>query len=302
MAKVLKNVDASIRAKLAEIARRDGENFENVLVRYASERFLYRLSKSVHKDKFLLKGAALLSLWFNERHRPTRDLDFLGFGASDIPTLEEIIKEICRIDFADGLQFLADTVTGEKIREEEAYQGVRLEFRAMLGNARIPIRVDIGFGDAVTPQYEDVEFPTILDSPAARIKVYPKETVIAEKFEAMVRFGIANSRMKDFWDVHLLISEFDFEGNVTQSAVVATFENRRTPFPTGVPIALTRDFSQNLRVVGLWSAFLSRNRIERFTDLTEVIAKLNEFFTPIVTSVQTQTAFNKNWSPRTGWQ
>jgi predicted nucleotidyltransferase component of viral defense system len=162
-------------------------------MRFASERFLYRISLSEYKDKFLLKGAALFAFWFNQPHRPTKDLDLLGSGANDIPTLENIVRKICAIDGEDGLQFLIDSVKGRKIREEEVYQGVRLTFLAILERARIPVQVDVGFGDAVTPKAKKETLPTILDLPAPKIKIYPKETVIAEKFEAMVKLGIGNS-------------------------------------------------------------------------------------------------------------
>ena len=302
MPKKVKNVAASVRARLTEKAKQTGGNVENLMVRYASERFLYRLSLSEHKDKFLLKGAALFSLWFNEPHRPTRDLDFLGFGSSGISALEAIIREVCAVDANDGLQFVGDSVAGERIREEEAYQGVRVEFRAMLGNARIPLRVDVGFGDAVTPKAEEVEFPTILDLPAPKIGVYPKETVVAEKFEAMVRFGMLNSRMKDFWDLRVMVSEFDFEGTVLQRALEATFKNRRTTFPESTPVALTSAFAQSDQVLRLWSGFISRNDLTRFTDLAEVITNLNKFFMPIIGAVNGNTVFGKRWAPNAGWR
>lgn len=226
------NAAASIKAKLTNQAREKGEELQNLLMRFAVERFLYRLSISEHKEAFLLKGAALFAFWFDEPHRPTKDLDLLGSGAGDIPTLEKTVREICRIDGEDGLQFLADSVKGEKIREEAFYGGVRVTLTAMLERARIPVQVDVGFGDAVTPQAVKEILPTILDLlPAPRVKVYPKETVVAEKFEAMVKFGIANSRMKDFWDINYLIREFDFDGALLQKAIRATFPSRQTPFP-----------------------------------------------------------------------
>lgn len=226
-----KNLAASVKAKLTNLSRERGEELQNLLMRFASERFLYRLSLSEHKEKFLLKGAALFAFWFNQPHRPTKDLDLLGSGENDISTLETIIREICTIDGEDGLQFLVDSVEGRKIREEEVYQGVRLTFLAMLERARIPVQVDVGFGDAVTPKAKKETLPTILDLPAPKLKIYPKETVIAEKFEAMVKLGISNSRMKDFWDVRYLIKEFEFDGALLQKAIRATFASRQTPLP-----------------------------------------------------------------------
>ena len=216
--------------------------------------------------------------------------------------MEETIKSICRIKTEeDGLEFPADTVRGERIREEEAYQGVRVKFTALLGRARLPLQVDIGFGDAVTPKPETAEFPTLLDFPAPNLRVYPKETVIAEKFEAMVKLGEANGRMKDFWDLSYLIEEFEFEGELLQSALRATFENRRSHFPNELPVALTDDFAANAMVLARWTAFIKRNRIERSKDLSVIVQQLRGFFGPIIESARGRNRFSMSWSKATGW-
>ncbi|MEQ1924198.1 MAG: nucleotidyl transferase AbiEii/AbiGii toxin family protein, partial [Pyrinomonadaceae bacterium] len=261
--KETKDIASSVKARLTALAKKRGEDVQSILVRYGVERFLYRLSVSEHKDRFLLKGAALFSLWFDAPHRPTKDLDLLGFGPSDIPSMEDTIKSICRVKTEDGMEFLTDSVRSELIRGEEAYQGVRIKLTAKLGQARIPLQVDVGFGDAVTPKPEVADFPTLLDLPAPSLKVYPKETVVAEKFAAMVRFGEANGRMKDFWDVNYLLEEFEFDGELLQRALRATFENRQTPFPTVLPIALQDEFGENPLVAARWKAFINRNRIDR---------------------------------------
>lgn len=300
--KEIKDIPSSVKARLTTKAKEQHEEVQSVLVRYGIERFLYRLSVSEYKDQFLLKGAALFSLWFDEPHRPTKDLDLLGFGPNDIPALEETIKSICRIKTEeDGLEFPADTVRGERIREEEAYQGVRVKFTALLGRARLPLQVDIGFGDAVTPKPETAEFPTLLDFPAPNLRVYPKETVIAEKFEAMVKLGEANGRMKDFWDLSYLIEEFEFEGELLQSALRATFENRRSHFPNELPVALTDDFAANAMVLARWTAFIKRNRIERSKDLSVIVQQLRGFFGPIIESARGRNRFSMSWSKATGW-
>ena len=296
-----KNLAASVRAKLTNRARERGEELQNLLMRFAAERLLYRLSIPTHKEKFLLKGAALFSFWFNEPHRPTKDLDLLGRGASDIPTLENIIREICSIDGKDGLQFIAESVKGEKIREEEVYQGVRLTLLAMLEKARIPVQVDVGFGDAVTPKAEEETLPTILDLPAPHLKVYPKETVVAEKFEAMVKLGIGNGRMKDFWDVRYLTKEFDFDGALLQKAIRATFTSRQTSFPKDLPVALTDDFAGNPLILSRWSGFIKRNRIAVETDFALLIENLREFFAPIIEAEVQNEDFNKYWQTKRGW-
>lgn len=296
-----KNLAASVKAKLTNQSRERGEELQNLLMRFASERFLYRLSVSEHKEKFLLKGAALFAFWFNQPHRPTKDLDLLGSGANDIPTLETIVREICKIDGEDGLQFLAESVKGKKIREEEVYQGVRLTFLAMLERARIPVQVDVGFGDAVTPKAEKETLPTILDLPAPKLKIYPKETVIAEKFEAMVKLGIGNSRMKDFWDVRYLIKEFEFDGALLQKAVKATFIGRQTPFPPSLPFALTDEFAANPLINPRWNAFIKRNRIIIEIDFASIIENLREFFAPIIEAETDNKTFNKYWTAGQKW-
>ncbi len=297
-----KNTAASVRAKLTNKARERGEELQNLLMRFAAERFLYRISISKHKDKFLLKGAALFSFWTGEPHRPTKDLDLLGYGKTDILTLEKVVREICLLDGEDGLQFLPETVKGTNIREEEIYGGIRLNLLAMLEKARIPVQIDVGSGDAVTPQAEEETLPTILDTPAPQIRVYPKETVIAEKFEAMVKLGIGNSRMKDFWDISYLIKEFEFGGELLQTAIKATFAARQTAMPRDLPIALTDEFAGNPLIVSRWNAFIRRNRITSETDLTALIENLREFFTPFVEAEKQNVIFTKSWANERKWR
>lgn len=280
-------------------SRETGEELQNLLMRFAAERLLYRLSRSPHKDKFLLKGALLFAFWFDEPHRPTKDLDLLGRGASDISTLENIFREICRIEAEDGLQFLVETVKGENIREDQVYGGIRLTLTAMLERARIPVQVDTGFGDTVTPVATEEILPTILDLPAPRVKIYPKETVIAEKFEAMVKLGLANSRMKDFWDVRYLIKEFDFDGALVQKAIRATFAARQTDFPEALPVALSDDFTANPLIISRWNAFVKRNRIQTESNFPELVKNLREFFAPIIEAGERK--FDKRWNAGKGW-
>jgi predicted nucleotidyltransferase component of viral defense system len=298
-----KNLAASIRAKLTNIARERGEELQNLLMRFAAERFLYRISVSEHKDKFLLKGAALFSFWFNEPHRPTKDLDLLGFGKTDVPTLEKVAREICRIDGKDGLEFLPETVKGSIIREEEIYGGIRLNLLTMLEKARIPVQIDVGSGDAVTPEAKEETLPTILDLlPAPRIRIYPKETVVAEKFEAMVKLGIGNSRMKDFWDIAYLIKEFEFDGELLQRAIRATFTTRQTPLPHNLPLALTDEFAGSALVIPRWNTFVKRNRITTRTNLISLIGSLREFFAPVIEAETRNAVFTKQWQKEGKWK
>jgi predicted nucleotidyltransferase component of viral defense system len=208
-----RNLSASVRQRLLNIARRDGEAFDLVLTRYALERLLYRLGQSKFHDQFLLKGAMLFALWGGEVHRPTRDVDLLGFGTSELAQVENIFREICQVSVeADGLGFYPDNMRVLEIREDQEYQGVRVSFEVRLENAVIPIQIDIGYGDAVTPAPENITYPTMLDFAAPKLRAYPLYTVVAEKFQAMVWLGIANSRMKDFYDIWVIMQKFSFEG------------------------------------------------------------------------------------------
>lgn len=213
--KPLTNLAASVGSRLRAIAKKQGEQLQNVLNRYGLERWLYRLSQSSFRDRFVLKGAMLFTLWSEEPHRKTRDLDLLGFGAKSVPEWEQMFRQICLVDVEpDGLEMLADSVRGEIIRVEEEYAGTRIKLMAMLGKARIPLQIDVGLGDAVTPPPQEIAFPTMLDFPSPSLRAYCPETVIAEKFHAMVDLGLRNTRMKDFYDVWKLSQQFEFDGEI----------------------------------------------------------------------------------------
>lgn len=220
---------ASVQARLKNAAKEREVEFQNLLVRFGNERLLYRLSRSEYQKSFILKGAALFAVWTSEPHRPTKDMDLLGFGGNDIDSLENIFKEICRIDGEDGLEFSLESIRGAPIRAKKIYQGVRITLQATLDGARISLQIDVGFGDAVTPTAKAETLPAILDLPKPHLRIYPKETVVAEKFEAMVKLGIGNSQMKDFWDVQFLIRNFSFGGSLLQKAIRATFVNGKPP-------------------------------------------------------------------------
>lgn len=230
-----RNLGASIRARLLNVARqRDLEN-NLLLTRYALERLLYRLSNTPHRDRFALKGAMLVATWFESPYRPTRDIDLLGFGEPDAGAMLGLFREICAIDIDDGVVFDNDALVVDQIREELAYGGLRIRTRAKVGGASIPIVVDIGFGDATEPRLETLDLPVLLDQPSPRLKAYAPETVIAEKFQAMVALGRANSRMKDFYDIWSLSRQHAFEGDRLARAVAATFARRNTAIPAEVP-------------------------------------------------------------------
>lgn len=296
-----KNIAASVRARLKNRAQETNTEFQTMLIRFGNERLLYRLSQSEYKTRFLLKGATLFAVWTGEPHRPTKDMDLLGFGSFDIPTLENIFHEICGIDGEDGLEFKADSIKGAEIRADKIYQGIRITLLAFLDGAKIPLQVDIGFGDAVTPAAETETLETILDLPRPHLKIYPKETVLAEKFEAMVKLGIGNSRMKDFWDVQFLIKNFDFDGALLQKAIRATFAARATVFPQTLPIALTDAFVRNAAVAADWKGFIRRGKITADTDFKLVIESLRGFFAPVIEAESQNVAFEKQWTFQTGW-
>ncbi len=294
-----KNIHASVHQRLYNHAKNSGEDFNLLLTRFANERFLYRLSISGYKDRFLLKGASLFTFWFEHPHRPTRDVDLLGLGSSEIADVERVFRLICATKAEDGLRFDAGNVKGAEIKEGQEYRGVRITLTAFLGKARISLQIDVGFGDAVTPPAETVNFPTVLNFPAPRLLVYPKETVVAEKFEAMVKLGMLNSRMKDFWDLQILTCEFDFDGATLQKAIRATFERRQTKFPEGLPLALTEEFSGDQAKQTQWNAFLRKNKLLASSNFKDLIASLSEFFTKIIEAENEKQPLVRHWQKGT---
>jgi len=298
------NLVQSVRDRLLKRAKEQQEEFQNFLMRYALERWLYRLSLSPYCERFVLKGAMLFAIWSEQPHRPTQDLDLLGFGSSSIQELEAACRDICAVVAEeDGLTFLTETVKGRAIREENICDGVRLTLRAMLGKATIPLQIDIGFGDAITPEPELISYPVILDLPAPQLRAYVRETVIAEKFNAMVELGFRNTRYKDFYDLWVLARTFDFDGRALSEAITATFSRRRTPIPTEIPIALTTDFSEAPLKKTQWQAFLRRAKLmEEDVSLDEIVSHLREFLLPLVEAAQRGSHYNKKWTKQRKWE
>jgi predicted nucleotidyltransferase component of viral defense system len=257
MAKPPTNIAASVRARLLNLARQTNQPFDVLLTRFVHERLLYRLSRSPHADRFVLKGAMLLTTWLPGTARGTRDLDLLGFGDSSEQHILGIFREVLAIAGDDGVAFDLDALQIGLIREELEYGGVRLRGSASLSGARIAVVVDIGFGDSVEPGLETIDYPALLDLPAPKLRAYAPETVIAEKFQAMVALGRANTRMKDFYDIWVLIRIFDFAHDRLARAIAATFARRQTVVPTEIPDALTRAFAEDPLKQRQWTAFIA---------------------------------------------
>ena len=298
-----RNVAASVRQRLLTRSREQGEEFQLVLTRYALERLLYRLSQSPHRDVFVLKGAMLFRLWTDQPHRPTKDLDLLGYGELSIERFEGIFRDVCgqAVD-DDGLRFEPDSVRGERIREDQEYEGLRIHCIALLERARVTIQVDIGFGDAITPAAVAVVFPTLLDFPAPTLRAYPRETVVAEKYQAMVSLGIANSRMKDFYDIWVLARQFAFAGTTLGSAIRATFVRRKTALPTKPPLAWTPTFYDDATKKQQWQAFLKKSKLDvGGAALEQVCLFLKNFLMPPTQALHAGEDFFPTWPPAGPW-
>ncbi len=299
------DIAASVKARLLSCARERGEDFQLLLTRYGLERFLFRLGRSEAAGDFILKGAMLFSAWGDVPHRATRDIDLLGCGEPTAARLVDVFRRVCSIPFADdGLTFDPLTVRADAIRDVQEYGGFRVVLLGLLGSARVPIQVDVGFGNAVTPPPRQIEYPTILPLPAPRIRAYPPESVVAEKLQAMVVLGMANSRMKDLYDLLILARGLSFDGATLETAVRNTFERRQTPIPEVDPVALTDEFFADPAKVRQWQAFLSRLELPPDSaPLREVARELREFLMPLLTHVRSgKPAGTASWPPGGPWR
>jgi predicted nucleotidyltransferase component of viral defense system len=298
----VKNSAASIRARLLALAQSRSQDYQRVLGRYAIERFLYRLGRSPYRDKFAIKGATLFTLWTGDTHRPTKDLDMLGWGSSAISDVEETIRAICKVEENDGIRFDDESVEGTRIKEEDEYNGVHVKFHAVLAGARIPMQIDIGFGDAVYPEPEFASFPVLLPMEAPLIRAYPREAAIAEKFNAMVVLDIRNSRMKDFYDVWFMANTWTFDLNPLRTAILASFERRKVAIPKDVPFALTEEFLGDSQKKQQWDAFVSRLYPgSKAPSLEEVGALLRAFILPCIDATVTPDITARRWTPDLRW-
>ena len=301
-----RDVAASVRARLLNQAKQHGEEFERTLARFAGERLLYRLGACAARDRCILKGACLLVVWMPGPYRATRDVDVLAFGPTDDNAIRSMIAEICAVACPeDGLRFDLSELAVEAIRAEEEYSGKRARFRAFLGQARIAVQLDLGVGDAMASAPEEITYPTMLSSlPAPRLRAYPREQTVAEKFEAMVKLDTQNSRMKDFHDVWALAGAFEFDGAALQHAVAACFERRRTPWTEETPRALTTAFYQMPELATRWRNYLAAGAVlilppARFGDIGE---RITSFLGPVRTSIVATETFAQTWPAGGPWQ
>jgi predicted nucleotidyltransferase component of viral defense system len=303
MKKSPKDMGASARARLQRIATERGDDFQNVLTRYANERLLFRLSQSDHAANFVLKGATLFAVWTGIPHRPTRDLDLLGFGEADIARVRDVFAEVLAVTVPDdGVRFDASTLKAALIREEQQYGGIRVTLVARIAAAKVNLQIDVGFGDAITPEASQVEVPTLLDFPAPRLRAYPRETVVAEKVEAIVQLGSANTRMKDFYDLAVLAEKFEFECDVLARALRATFERRKTKLPTTRPVALTSAFFDDPSKKTQWTGFVRKSGVSGANSLAETVAVVAAFIEVPLEVASTRTQRSARWLPRGPWR
>jgi hypothetical protein len=297
---LIKNMAASVRAKLLNISRKDNRPFEEVLQYYAMERFLYRLSLSEHSKCFILKGALMLRVWDFPEIRPTTDIDILGVTDNEEQKLLNQIKEVLRVEVEpDGLIFGTESLQTEQITEEADYQGIRVRFTGTLGSAIVRMQIDIGFGDTLYPKPEQQKLPTILDFPAPDLLCYTRESAIAEKFQAMVKLGEVNSRMKDFYDIWMLSQQFEFSGISLLTAIKLTFSNRNTVIPEEIS-AFTKEFAAKKQIQ--WNAFRKRLKQEHlpenFLDITKA---LKIFLEAVAKAIISKEKFNKKWLTTGSW-
>lgn len=298
-----KNTAASNRQRLLNIAREQKIEFQLILTRFALERFLFRLAQSRYSNHFVLKGAMLFQVWGGAIHRPTRDLDLLSFGDPDSVYFTAVIKEICgQAVWDDGILYHKDSIQLDRIKEQDEYHGLRATLMATLDSARIPLQIDIGFGDAIQPEQLTIQYPTLLDLPAPTLRAYAKETVIAEKFHAMVHRGIANSRMKDFYDIWVLATTYSFDSESLRAAIHATFQRRGTQLPEETPMAFTKEFAEDPTKMKQWSAFVRKGKLlaSASETLDQIIPILKNFIMPVISKAMAANVRAMDlWDPKT---
>lgn len=298
--KTPKNTAASVRARLLTIAKDRKVEFTHVLQQYVNERILYRLSRTRYANDFVLKGGTLFGLLFGQPHRPTKDLDLLGTGNNELGTLSSTFLAVLAVEEDDGIIFQMETLEAGKIKEDEQYEGVRISCTASIEQASVPVQIDIGFGDAIVSR-KKVELKTLLNLPRPELFVYPLESVISEKFEAMVKLGLTNSRMKDFYDIYTFAKDIEFEGATLSEAIRQTFLRRQTQIPIEAPLALTKSFFENKDKLAQWKAFTKKTKFLGDVDLQDICTQIERFIMPAAAKAATAVNLDGKWSSQTGW-
>jgi predicted nucleotidyltransferase component of viral defense system len=303
IATVSKNLPASVRQRLTSKAKEINRPFQELLQYFAMERFLYRLTQSQYTDKFILKGALMFTAWGGLSSRPTKDIDLLARMDNDVDKVVAVIREVCgQTVESDGLVFDVESVMGEAIKEDADYSGVRVRFLVTLQNARIPMQIDIGFGDVVTPAAVLTKYPALLDFEAPELLGYSRETVVAEKFEAMTKLGLLNSRMKDFYDIWILTRQFDFNGATLVKAIQNTFANRKTVVQSRAT-ALSSEFGSDASKQTQWQGFLRKTKLVSVpTTFQDVIDDLRAFLLPLAKAIESRSAFDQRWEVLGPWR
>lgn len=302
MAREPRNIAASVHARLLNVARDRGEELQRLLVHYALERFLYRLGQSEHAERFVLKGAMLFRIWEETLPRATRDLDLLGIGDSAEASILTALTKIWQIEHVeDGLELDHDSMAAEVIRDRAVDVGLRVKCRVHLGSAVIPIQIDVGFGDAVYPSAELIDYPTLLELPAPRVLAYPKEAVVAEKTQAMVELGLLNTRLKDYFDLCHLARTQNLDGASLQKAMTATFDQRDTPIPREGVESWGSGFAEDSTKQAQWAAFQRRAGLEP-EELSAVVGTVRQLVEPVVLAMGRGLPFDGRWPPRGPWQ
>lgn len=297
----LKNIAVSVNDKLLRLAKQKNEDFIRVLLSYANERLLQRLSQSQYANSLVLKGGTLFAVKLQEAYRPTKDIDFTAVLPNELQNIKNVFEEILRVECEDdGLAFDFSTLSVEEILDEAEYGGIRVKVIARLAAAKIHMQIDVGFGDAVKPT--KIVIPSILDYPPIEVICYPDESVIAEKYEAMVALGMVNTRMKDFFDIYQAACKLPFDGKKLADSIEATFKTRDTTLPSSTPTALTTEFLEDTDKVKQWKAFIKKNKLNLDVNLTEVGQKIRDFVIPPSEAARTTGQFKKIWGSKGSWE
>jgi Nucleotidyl transferase AbiEii toxin, Type IV TA system len=300
-----RNFGHSTFQKLLTYAHGNREDFNLLLARFAIERFLYRLSISEYAGRFILKGASLFLIWMGKSFRVTRDVDLLGSGPANPEQLVGIFRDIIELESPgnDGLTFDYNSIRAFPIREDQLYEGIRVTIIGLLHTARIPLQIDVGFGDAVIPAPEDIKYPSLLGHPAARLRAYSPYTAAAEKIDTMINLGMINSRMKDFYDIWLMSGIFEFNGTILQDSMKNTFIRRGTRLPEGLPLVFSQEFSTNHQKTQQWKAFIRKSRPENAPEnFAEVMDVVSQFVLPVYKAILEDTRFHKEWTEGGPWR